>query len=46
MIDDKISVNDNRFDDLIEIIDLTFDNIMIRYSFNVFLITNVNTKKR
>ena len=45
MINDEIFVNDNRFDDLIEIISLTFDNIMIRYLFNVFFIMNINTKK-
>ena len=46
MIDNKIFINDNRFNDLIEIINLTFNNIMIRYLFNVFLIINVNIKKR
>ena len=40
-------INDNRFNnDLIEIIDSTFNNIMIRCLFNVFLIINVNIKKR
>ena len=43
--DDRLTINndwiffdDNRFDnDLIEIINSTFDNIIIHYSFNVFL---------
>ena len=46
MINDKIFVDDNRFNDLIEIINSTFDNIMIRYLFNVSLIININIKKR
>ena len=45
MINDEIFVNVNRFNDLIKIIDLTFDNIMIRCLFNVFFIINVNIKK-
>ena len=45
-IDDEIFIDDNRFDDLIEIINLTFDNIIIRCLFNVFFIINVNMKKR
>ena len=44
--DDRLFANDNRFnDDLIEIIDLTFDNIIIRYLFNVFFAANINMKK-
>ena len=46
MINDKIFINDNRFNDLIEIIDSAFDNIMIRCLFNVSLITNIDIKKR
>ena len=46
MINDKIFANNNRFDDLIEIRNLTFNNIIIRYSFNAFFIINVNIKKR
>ena len=45
MINDEIFVNVNRFNDLIKIINLTFDNIMIRCLFNVFFIINVNIKK-
>ena len=44
MINDKIFINDNRFDDLIEIINSMFNNIIIRYLFNVSLITNINIK--
>ena len=44
--DDRIFVNDNRFNDLIEIISLTFNNIMIRCLFNVFFITNIDIKRR
>ena len=44
--DDRIFADDNQFDDLIKIINLAFDNIMIRYSFNVSFITNINIKKR
>ena len=46
MINDEIFVNDNRFNDLIEIISSTFNNIIIRYLFNVFFIININIKKR
>ena len=46
MINNEIFVDDNRFNDLIEITNSTFDNIMIRYSFNVFFVINVNMKKR
>ena len=46
MINDKIFIDDNRFNDLIEIINSTFDNIIIRYSFKIFFITNINIKKR
>ena len=43
---DRIFVDDNRFnDDLIEIINSTFDNIMIRCLFNVFSAANVDTKR-
>ena len=36
--DDRLFIDDNRFDDdLIEITNLTFDNLMIRYLFNIFL---------
>ena len=45
-INDEIFVNNNRFNDLIEIINLTFNNIIIRCLFNVFFIINVNIKKR
>ena len=44
--DNRIFVNDNRFNDLIEIINLIFNNIMIYYLFNAFFITNINIKKR
>ena len=30
-------INDNRFNDLIEIINSTFNNTITRYLFNVFL---------
>ena len=46
MINDEISADDNRFDDLIEIINLMFDNTIIRCLFNVSLIININIKKR
>ena len=46
MIDDEIFIDDNRFDDLIEIIDLMFNNIIIRCLFNVFFVININIKKR
>ena len=46
MINDEIFANNNRFNDLIEITNLTFNNIMIRYLFNVFFIININIKKR
>ena len=46
MINNEIFVDDNRFNDLIEIINLMFNNIMIRCLFNVFLIININMKKR
>ena len=43
---DRLFVDDNRFDnDLIEITNSTFNNIIIRYLFNVFFITNINIKK-
>ena len=45
MIDDEIFADDNRFD-LIEIINSTFDNTMIRCLFNVFFIMNVDMKRR
>ena len=45
MINNEIFINDNRFNDLIEIINSTFNNIIIRYLFNVFFITNINIKK-
>ena len=45
MINDEIFVNNNRFNDLIEIIDSTFNNIMIHYLFNVSFITNIDIKK-
>ena len=47
MIDNnRIFVDDNRFNDLIEVINLMFNNIMIRYLFNVSFITNIDMKKR
>ena len=46
MINDEIFVDDDRFDDLIEIINLTFNNIIIRYLFNVFFIINIDIKRR
>ena len=46
MINDRIFANNNRFNDLIEIINSTFNNIIIRYLFNAFFITNINIKKR
>ena len=46
MINNEIFVDDNRFNDLIEIINLMFNNIMIRCLFNVFFIININMKKR
>ena len=46
MINDEIFADDNRFNDLIEIINSTFNNIIIRYSFNIFFVMNINTKKR
>ena len=46
MINDEIFVNDNQFNDLIEIISSTFNNIIIRYLFNISFITNVDIKKR
>ena len=45
MINDEIFINDNRFDDLIEIINSMFNNIIIRYSFKIFFIINFNIKK-
>ena len=46
MIDDEIFIDNNQFDDLIEIINSTFDNIIIRYLFNISFITNIDIKKR
>ena len=46
MINDKIFVDNNQFNDLIEIINLIFNNIIIRYSFNIFFIINIHIKKR
>ena len=43
----RLTIDDNRFgDDLIKITNSTFNNLIIRYSFNIFFITNINTKKR
>ena len=42
----RIFVNNNRFNDLTEVIDLTFNNVIICYLFNISFIMNINIKKR